>query len=320
MALTYGFALNEHDNSAQFSGAFHALMGDGICEYGGKFELKLEGEFTFTLATGFALVNGRYIKSDEPYELTLSPSGNYSDRYDAVAARVDYEARKGGIEVLSNIDPGNPALLRNAKEYSAVLYIIHVKRGATVLHEADIRDARSDPSFCGYAMRMDSISNDVLNVYRFFKSGIDEEAARLIGLSNDIIARANKEIERIDSAIQAKGKTSIGDVELSMVPPAPENEWLLCNGDSVPEEYSKLREAIGENLPNIVTPDARLKSYIYGGAPDILVDYTEPLLKVRPYTGKSEISVIVNGVTYDAENISFNADSAPNGTLIINKI
>ncbi len=31
MSLTYGFALNNIDNSAQFSEAFRSVVGDGVC-------------------------------------------------------------------------------------------------------------------------------------------------------------------------------------------------------------------------------------------------------------------------------------------------
>jgi len=41
------------------------------------------------------------------------------------------------------------------------------------------------------------------------------------------------------------------------------------------------------------------------------------VLAAGPYTGKTEIGVVLNGVVYDAENMSCNVDTAPNGTLII---
>ncbi len=42
-------------------------------------------------------------------------------------------------------------------------------------------------------------------------------------------------------------------------------------------------------------------------------------LEVGTYTGNAEISAVVNGVEYDAENIYQNGDNAPDGALIINQ-
>ncbi len=40
-------------------------------------------------------------------------------------------------------------------------------------------------------------------------------------------------------------------------------------------------------------------------------------LKVGPYTGEREAGVVVSGVLYDAENMSANGDTAPDGTILI---
>ncbi len=53
-----------------------------------------------------------------------------------------------------------------------------------------------------------------------------------------------------------------------------------------------------------------------------LGDITEKsaALEVGTYTGNAEISAVVNGVEYDAENICQNGDGAPDGALIIKQI
>ncbi len=270
MALTYGFALNYMDNSAQFSEALWSVVGDGVCDYGRRFELTLNG-FTLILESGFALVKGRYLKSDEPYTLTLSPSGNYNDRYDAVAVRADYAERKTSIEVLTDIDPEaireSPEIIRGEKDYSVVLYIIHVRRGATVLGMEDITDTRSDAILCGQVAKTCSISGDTLYIYNFLKSGIDKEISRLLGMSNALIDKANEAIKSMDAAIQAKGRNSIGDVVVSITAPLPVNAWLLCDGGQVPSDYSCLSEMLGGYLPVINPDDSRFRAYIYGGVP-----------------------------------------------------
>lgn len=46
----------------------------------------------------------------------------------------------------------------------------------------------------------------------------------------------------------------------------------------------------------------------------------EVLLEVSPYTGDAEVSVIVNGTAYNADNMSTYGETAESGTLIINKM
>jgi len=270
MSLTYGFALNNVDNSSEFSEALQSVAGDGVCDYGRRFELTLNG-FTLTLDSGFALVNGRYLKSDEPYTITLAPSGNYNDRYDAIAVRADYAERKTSIEVLTGIDPeairASPEIIRSEKEYSVILYIVHVRRGATVLGMDDITDTRDDATLCGQVAKTSSVSGDTLRIYNFLRSGIDEEVSRLLGMSNTVIGKANEAIRNLDAAISVKGQNSIGDVVMSIATPKPVNAWLLCNGGRVPYGYFRLSEMLGGYLPVINPADNRLKAYIYGGIP-----------------------------------------------------
>ncbi len=241
-----------------------------MCDYGSRFELTLNG-FTLTLEPGFALVNGRYLKSDEPYALTLSPSGNYNDRYDAIAVRADYAERKTSIEVLTDIDleaiRACPEIIRSEKEYSVILYVIHVRRGATVLGMDDITDTRDDATLCGQITKTCSVSDDTLRIYNFLQSGIDEEVARLLGMSNTFIDKANEAIKNLDAVIQAKGQNSVGDVVISITAPTPVNAWLLCNGESVPNGYSGLSKMLGGYLPVINPVDSRFRAYIYGGVP-----------------------------------------------------
>ncbi len=321
MALSYGFALNDSEDSAQFSEAFNALIGDGICDYGSKFNLTLNGGFSVKLATGFVIANGRYLKSDEPYVLTLPPSSNYSDRYDGIVVKVDYAARKAGIEVLVNINTDNIQNLRTDTEYIVILYTIHIKRGATVIKETDVSDKRGDSALCGYIKRIDSISDDALHIYHFLQSGIDAEVDRIIGISDALIIKANEAIMEIDATIEARGGTSIGDIIISKLHPKPINAWLLCDGKNVPERYPKLSRLLKGILPDIALFDTRFQAYIYGGTPDISGDNTGPNvhLTVLTYSGDAEISAI-NGIEYDVENMSKNIDTAPNGTIIIKQI
>lgn len=274
MSLTYGFCLGDIDteyNSAQFADAFHALFGDGITPYGAQFSLTIGG-FTATLASGYALAAGRWVKNDDPLPLSIPPSGNNADRTDALVARVDYEARKASLEVLVDVDAAairaDPSLLRGKDEYSCVLYLIRVRRGSTSLSVEDVTDLREDGSLCGKLTPLENVAESVLRVYRFFTEGLDAEAARLIGMSEQVIGKADAAVSKLESDIQATGSApSIGELTTAIQHPTPEMEWLLCDGKAVPAAYPELSVLLGGTLPDIARMSGLFDTYIYGGEP-----------------------------------------------------
>lgn len=274
MALTYGFTLRPTDSSADFSNALHAITGDGLAQDGGQFALTVNG-FTVTIATGYAFAAGRWVQNDEPYRMAVQPAGNNADRTDALVARVDYQERKATLEILVDVDPAairsDPSILRNDDEYSVFLYFIHVKRGATSLTPNDVTDLRDDPMLCGHIVPLSSIAGKVLYVYNFLLSGIDEEVARLVGLSEKLCEKADKAISELDEAIKnAGGAPEIGELLTSRKAPTPENEWVLCDGGNVPETYPALSEMLDGALPNLSAATDRYRTYIYGGEPALL--------------------------------------------------
>lgn len=65
--------------------------------------------------------------------------------------------------------------------------------------------------------------------------------------------------------------------------------------------------------------DPSKPDYGLGGGGDDGGDET-PVLRVKGYTGTAEVSAVVSGVEYDAENMSANPDDVPDGTLILKKV
>lgn len=270
MSLTYGFALNASDNSAEFSGALNAVTGDGVAPQGGRLSAAVNG-FTVTLSSGYAYAAGRYLEGDEPYTMTIGPPLNSRDRVDALAVRVDYEARKAAPEILEDVDlieiRRDPSVLRNGKQYCILLYLVRVRRGATSLSPEDITDLRDDADMCGQVVPLSDIAGDVIYIYNFLNGGIDAEVSRLIGLSNTVIAKANAAILELDKAVkQAGGGADIGELMTCRHAPG-ESRWLLCDGSNVPSEYTVLSALLDGTLPNISKATDRYKTYIFGGAP-----------------------------------------------------
>lgn len=259
MALSYGFALRDTDNSADFSEAMRAVFGDGITLEGGCFALSING-FTATVSSGYALAMGRWLQNDEPLALPIMPPNNNGDRYDAIAVRVDYEERKATLEVLIGVDPTDI----KAGADMIVMHLIRVKRGATSLTPNDVTDLR-ESDMCGSVVPLSAITEKVLYIYNFLTSGIDASVARIVELSNQVAAKADAAIVELDAAIQkAGGDVAIGELMTSRHPPS-ETGWIVCGGGDVPEEYPALSALLGGVLPNI--PGERYKTYIFGGAP-----------------------------------------------------
>lgn len=276
MSLTYGFCLGPEDtlhDSAEFSDAFRSLIGDGVCEYGTGFAITLRTGFGIYVGTGFALAGGRWLKNDERYSLTFSPSNDNQDRYDAVAVTADYESRKVSLRILENVDieaiKADPSIIRNDERYSILLYAFHIHRGATTLMERDIIDLRDDLSVCGRISQIGNISTKALKAYQFLNGGLDEEVARIIGLADLAVEKGQEAVEELEKAIRRKTGNGIGDLITSAEPPLPGREWLLCVGGSIPSYagYQELSALLNGVLPNTQPDDARFSTYIYGGPP-----------------------------------------------------
>lgn len=270
MGLSYGFALTDADNSAEFSNALGSVTGDGITKKGGRLSLSVNG-FTITLSSGYAYAAGRYVENTENYSMTVEAPLNKRDRVDAIAVRVDYGDRKAALEILEDVDivkvVSDPSTIRNEDQYCIILYLVNVRRGATSLAPSDITDLRDDKNLCGNVVPLSDIAGDVIYIYNFLNGGIDAEVSRLISLSNAAIAKADAAIEELDAKIKAAGGgADIGELMVSRNAPN-QSGWLLCDGSAVPTEYAALSTLLDGILPDISIDTDRYKTYIFGGAP-----------------------------------------------------
>lgn len=279
MSLEYGFCLGPEDteyNSAQFSGAIRSFTGDGVCDYGSRFALTLRSGFSVYLGTGYALVGGRWIESDERVALSIPPAGNTADRYDAIAAVADLSSKEVTLKVLEGIDiaavRANPSLIRNESSYAVLLYLLRVRRGATTISEQDVTDLRDDTGLCGRVTSIGSISTAALKVYAFLSGGIDDEVSRIVGLAEEAVSKGSAAVEDLETLIRQRTGNATGDVVLSAQRPSPAAEWLLCDGGTVPSIYPDLSAMLSGSLPNIQPTDDRLKGYIYSGPPALEVN------------------------------------------------
>lgn len=271
MALSCGFGLGGTTTAEDFAGAFHALFGDGVTEYGTQFNLLING-FSVTLYSGYAMAAGYWLENDEPTQIMLGASGNRDDRTDALAVRVNYGERKAEVAVLRDIDAAairaDQSLIRNSGEYSIILYLISVRRGVSTLTPADVEDVRGDTALCGHILPLSRIAGSVLYIYDFLTSGIDERVDAIVAQSNALIAKAAAQILALENAAEkAGGIPEIGELTQRRRNPAPADEWVLCDGSTVPASYPALSAMLNRTLPDICTATDRYRTWIYGGVP-----------------------------------------------------
>lgn len=274
MALTYGFCLgveNSETTSSEFSLAFQAAFGDGVCPYGSKLQVSSMDSMQLSVGTGFALVQGRWFKSDEVEKVTIQPANNNFDRYDAVVLRVNIPEKSVSLVVVQGVATAFPKTYvptRTNDIYEIVLCSVMVRMGTTQILAEDLTDTRSDSQLCGMISALSEIANQVIYVDNFIASGIDEEVARLEELAESIMDKADNTIEAIEQIMaQANVSTSVGEVQTMHGDP-PSSSWLLCDGSNVPSSYPELMGLLSDGkLPNIQWADSRFKSYIYAGTP-----------------------------------------------------
>ncbi len=274
MSLTYGFCLGDEGaqyNSQQFSSAFQSAFGDGVCPYGGMFDVTATDSMNISLATGFALVGGRWVKSDEVTALSIQPSDNNFDRYDAVVLQADMTTKTVETKVIMGKAEAFPKKYipkRDNTIYEIVLCYITVRMGVSQIFAADIEDTRENVELCGIITQLSDIAESVLYVYEFLTSGIDEAVDELRGYADSIIQKGDDTVSAIEDAMQkAAISKPIGELETLRTQPEPHNEWLLCNGEPVPVEYPLLSTMLGGFLPTIKQNDERFSSWIYAGNP-----------------------------------------------------
>lgn len=273
MALSYGFCLGDENSlytSRQFADAFHAVAGSGVTRYGGKFAVSATDTMQLALATGFALVAGRWVKSDSTQSLAVQPADNNFDRYDAVIIRADISKKDVTILVVKGEASAFPkpyTPVRSSSIYELVLCSIMVRMGASQIQAADLVDARSDAELCGFITPVDVVSNDIIYIDRFLRSGIDEEVAALENEAQDIADDADRTIQVISGAmVQANISKSVGEIEVLRTPPVA-SSWLLCDGSPIPPQYAVLSALVGGKMPALSTPHDRYQVWMYAGEP-----------------------------------------------------
>ena len=163
MAITYGFfnAIQQSDgtydrvyNSDQISDMFEGLISDGIYEsVGDAMVVTAAGGMNIQIGTGRMVIDGKWLKNDSKFDLTLAPSNLQLNRWSAIVARLDRSNRlieiveKAGTAATS---PAKPVMINNDSIVEKCLAHVYVKAGTSEISQTNITDTRANTSLCGW--------------------------------------------------------------------------------------------------------------------------------------------------------------------------
>lgn len=262
MALSYGFNLDAAGKtytSKQWCDAWHQIAGNHVADYQGKFALTLSGGLSFTISPGYAYVNGRWARLNAAANFSLPIAMATRERYDALALIANLSTRLVTMEVISDIDPDAP--LRNDSVYTVYLYTFRVGMSATDLTGEDITDKRE----ILYSYSSVAAAVDAIYVYMF--TTFPNEVASIRALGQDKIDAWPDEKATLISNWKTARQYRMGDIIQSAGQPVPEEDWLACDGSTIPNTYSGLATFLGQStLPNLTAYDDRFTMYIYAVA------------------------------------------------------
>ena len=151
--ITSGFfnSIN-HDrvyNAEEMSNYFEGLVTNGIYEMiGGAFEVKAAEtteKLAVNVATGRAMIDCRWIRSDSVLSITLDDSDLQIDRIDSIIIKLDLTNREMTVELVKGSLASNPEppTLENT-DTTKYLRVANIKvnHGATSLTQSDVADRR----------------------------------------------------------------------------------------------------------------------------------------------------------------------------------
>ena len=159
--ITYGFFNSLNGDRVYDANTFNAffeglISPNGIfANVGNKFVVSpsSSGGLKVDVATGKAIVNNRWVKSDAIETLELDTAHTLFDRYDMISLRWDSSARTVSLEVTTGTpasSPVKPTPLQNEGiAYEIVLAYVRVPANATSVSLANVTDTRHSTVLCG---------------------------------------------------------------------------------------------------------------------------------------------------------------------------
>lgn len=135
----------------QMSTYFEGLISDGVYEnVGDKFLVTAASGLSVSVGSGRAIVRSHWIKNSEDASLSLDAADIQNPRIDAIALRLDAEARTVSLVVKKGTPaatPVIPAITRTETVYELYIASVLIERNASAV--SSITDLRPS-SYCGW--------------------------------------------------------------------------------------------------------------------------------------------------------------------------
>lgn len=163
MSVTYGFfnanlVDGQYDRkytADQLAEFFASLIGNGVsADYENSFEVVSGSGLTVNVSSGFAWINGFWVKNDSAFAITGSAAPASGYRQDLIVLRFNRSDRsivptliQG--EVSSTTPAPMPAYSRTAAQYDLVLASINLPAGSSAITTSMITDLRANEDYCG---------------------------------------------------------------------------------------------------------------------------------------------------------------------------
>ena len=162
MAITYGFfdAMKNTDgtydrtyNADQMSTYFEGLVSDGVyADVGDGMQVKAGTGMQVQVNAGRLLIDCKWLKNTAAYPITINTAHVTLNRYTAIVARLDYNARTISLVAKDGTpasNPSKPATIKTQTIKELCLAYVYVSRGVTSITQADIQDTRANSDICG---------------------------------------------------------------------------------------------------------------------------------------------------------------------------
>ena len=141
---------------------------------------------------------------------------------------------------------------------------------------------------------------------------INEDSPNMIDVKIIIPADAGGWTVREAAIFDADGTMicicNLPDTEKVIITTGADVDRMIREHNEDQAAHEKRRKVIAERVRDPSKPD-----YGLDNGETVAID-------AAPYTGQTEVGVVVSGEEYDAKNMSQKVDSAPSGTIIIKKM
>lgn len=156
MSMTSGFFNAVYDSStqtydrdyssSQFMELFSLFFSSGVfANWGDEFAVEANGTMTVTVGSGFAFIDGAWLKNPEDYPIVITSNSSSATRVDGIFLQKNLTNRQCGVVYRT----GDITPVSNNTKKELLLYKVNVASGATSLTQSSLVDMRPTDS-CGF--------------------------------------------------------------------------------------------------------------------------------------------------------------------------